>query len=663
MNKEFFKKLFDESNLLIIIPATFIVASLVVLFIFGFSDPKTYKVEEIDSLLLSQSVSENDYLVEFSNGEYSPENPFFILNPYGMSPLTGLLMFETDDVKEYKVVIKGKTIDSFFEYYTEPLISHIIPVYGLYPNFNNEILLYELVGEDTYELVHTENVKTDKLPSNIILPTLLETTYEYFGNDLMIAMSNSSNVPVGYDLNGDVRWYLNKELSWGPKELENGNFLFGNRDLVDPYYSAELLEIDYLGKIYGRYNMPYGYHHDVAELQNGNLIVATNNFLDTVEDIIVEIDRETGETVKTIDIDNYLSVLDGTSEMWTLVDWFHSNSLYYDKFSNSLIISGKNQDIVLSIDYETQKLNWIIGDPVNWDEGLVNKYFFTPIGENFEWQYGQSDVEILGNGDILIFDNGINKSKLRENDVSPEDTYSRAVVYRLDEELMTIEQVFEYGKALGTSFYSPENSNIDVRGINNYLIHSGENTWINGELNILPNYELEEGDNISQNSVTLEVFEDLEVFRMEIEDSIYQALRVSMYENTVNYSPVEGLSLGEHLETPKFIGHIHTKLNLLDTVPEEHEIEFVKEFDRLIFTGNFDIGQKVYLILKNDHDTRKYLVPTEENLISLVCFDDCDDDSIEIVYFINEEGVSGKFNIYLIMNDKEYNTYKNVTFE
>jgi hypothetical protein len=663
MNREFWKKLFDESNLLIIIPAAFIVASLVVLLIFGLSDPKTYQVTEIENILSTQSASENDYLVEFSNGEYTPEDPYFVLNPYDISPLTGLLMFDTSEAKAYKVVIKGKTIDSFMEYTTDELISHIIPIYGLYPNFDNEVLLYELIDDDTYELVHTEIVKTGKLPSNIVLPSVLQTTSEYFGNDLMITMSNTSNMPVGYDINGHVRWYLNKELTWGPDQLENGNFIFGYRDLVNPYYNAEILEIDYLGKIYGRYNIPFGYHHDVTELQNGNLIVATNDFYGTVEDIIIEIDRSTGEIVKTIDMDNYLNMLDGTSEMWTLIDWFHLNSLYYDKNSNSLIVSGKNQDIVLSIDYETLKLNWIIGDPVNWDEKTVSDYFFTPIGEDFEWQYGQSDVEILGNGDVLIFDNGINKSKLRENDILPRDTYSRAVVYRLDEELMTIEQVFEYGKSLGNTFYSPEYSNVDVHGIDNYLIHSGENAWIRGELNILPGYELGERDILQQKSTTLEILDGVEVFRMEMEDSVHQAIRVSLYKNATNYSPVEGLNLGSQLVTREYIGYIRTKPNLLDTVPEEHEINFVKEFDRLVFTGNFKIGQEVYLVLEGNHETRKYLIPTEENPFALVCFEVCEDDLIEIMFFINEEEVSGKFNIYLVMNDKEYNTYKNVTFE
>ncbi len=571
-------------------------------------------------------------------------------------------MFDTSDSKEYKVIVKGKTVDGDIEYNTESLISHIIPIYGLYPGMNNIIELYEFDGVDSYTLVHVEYVNTKELPNSIVLPSLLETTYEYFGNDLIVTMSNSSNMPVGYDLHGDVRWYLNKELSWGPNQLENGNFIFGSRSLFEPYYSAELIEVDYLGKVYNLYNIPFGYHHDVDEMPNGNLLVATNDFEGTIEDIVIEIDRTTGEIVKSINIDDYLNLLDGTSEMWTLMDWFHLNSIVYDRHSDSLILSGKNQDVVISIDYSTLELNWVIGDPARWDSEFVSEYFFTPVGVEFEWQYAQSDVEVLSNGDILIFDNGINKSKSREFYVLGEDTYSRGVVYRLDTELMTIEQIFEYGTDLGNSFYSPEYSNVEGYGINEYLIHSGENTTINDILNILPGYALEEGDTFEQLSTTIGIEDGVEVFKMEIIDSIYQAIRVSLYGNAINYSPEEGSVLGEHIETAEYEGKITKKFNLLDTVPKEYNLSFIKEFDRLVINGTFSEGEEVYIILEGNRETKRYLIPTVENSLSPVCFSVCDDGFIDVTYFINNEEVFGRFNILIIIDGKEYNTYKNVIF-
>ena len=664
MNKLFWKKLFDESNLLIIIPAIVVIATFVLFLIFGLSDPDTSGVNVTESLVVNQSIYEEFYLTNLSNNDYTVDNPYFVLNPYNISPLTGLLMFNTSESKEYKVVIKGKTIEADIVYNTESLISHLIPIYSLYPGMENTIEVYEKDNLDVYTLVHTELVETAELPSNIVLPSFIGTSFAHFGNDLMITMSNTSNMPVGYDFRGDVRWYLSTELSWGPDQLNNGNFLFGNRNLFSDYYfSTELLEIDYLGKVYTQFTIPNGYHHDFAEMPNGNLLVATNDFLGSIEDIVVEIDRTTGEIVKTINIDDYLNILDGTSEMWNLVDWFHLNSVTYDSSTDSLILSGKNQDIVISINYETNELNWVIGDPENWDSAFVDEYFFTPVGVDFEWQYAQSDVEILSNGDIIIFDNGINKSKLREFDVSPSVTYSRAVVYRIDTDLMTISQVSEYRKALGNSFYSPEYSNVDVYSLNEFLIHSGENTLINGELNLFPNYEIVDGDVVEKLSTTVEVKDGVEVYRMEIKDSIYQTLRVSIYENTVNYSPTVGTILGSQLETEEYTGKINTKMNLLDNVPSKYNINFEKEFDRLIFNGTFSQGDIVFLILEGNHETRRYIVPTIESSFSSVCYDVCDDDYIDVTYFINEEGVSGKYNIKLIINGKEYYTYKNVIFE
>ena len=136
--------------------------------------------------------------------------------------------------------------------------------------------------------------------------------------------------------------------------------------------------MDMLGKVYTEYSLEGGYHHDYFELPSGNILVATddfNNKYGTVEDIIVELDRNTGEIVKKYDLKNILPMKDGQSENWTSYDWFHNNSVWYDLKTNSITLSGRHQDAVINIDYETGKLNWILGDPTNWSEEY-KKYFF-----------------------------------------------------------------------------------------------------------------------------------------------------------------------------------------------------------------------------------------------------------------------------------------------
>ncbi len=77
-------------------------------------------------------------------------------------------------------------------------------------------------------------------------------------------------------------------------------------------------------------------------------------------------------------------------------------------------------------------------------------------GQDFEWSTGQHAVNILDNGNILLFDNGLMRN------FQSEPSYSRAVEYKIDEEKMTIQQVWQYGKERGLEMYSPITSDVDV---------------------------------------------------------------------------------------------------------------------------------------------------------------------------------------------------------
>ena len=57
-----------------------------------------------------------------------------------------------------------------------------------------------------------------------------------------------------------------------------------------------------IGKIYKEYRLPSGYHHDEFEMEDGNLLVLTQDLpTGTVEDMCVLIDRETGKILKSWD--------------------------------------------------------------------------------------------------------------------------------------------------------------------------------------------------------------------------------------------------------------------------------------------------------------------------------------------------------------------------
>lgn len=105
-------------------------------------------------------------------------------------------------------------------------------------------------------------------------------------------------------------------------------------------------------------------------MENGNLLVLSNNLSDgTVEDYIVEIDRKNGNIVNTIDLTTILPQEEGKSANSTEYDWFHNNSIWYDENTNQILLSGRHQDIVVSLDYTTKKLTILLVIPLI---GVVN---------------------------------------------------------------------------------------------------------------------------------------------------------------------------------------------------------------------------------------------------------------------------------------------------
>jgi len=668
MIKVLLKKFFIEDNLLVIINGFIIMFLLIGFLIFGLLEPSSTYLKETPSQTQLQQDYEEAFLTEFNEGDYSAENPYFVIDPYHVSPLSGLMMFETNKPSMYKVVILGKTSDANIEFITPLTTSHYIPIYGLYAGHFNTIKLYQIDFASSYyptpeTLVSEVNVLTDQLPESILTPSVIDTTYEYFGNDLMMLMPALGTLPVAYDFNGEVRWYLSTNLTWAPTLLENGHLLLGtNRVIASPYYTTGLYEIDFLGKIYTEYILPGGYHHDVYEMSNGNLLVGTSDFDGTVEDVIVEINRQTGEIVKSWDLADYLPKLDGMAEMWTTYDWFHNNSIAYDEVTDSIILSGRHQDAVISIGYSSNELNWVIGDPTNWGEDFVKEYFFTPLGD-FEWSYAQHSATVLENGNIFLFDNGNNRSKLREFDVLAEDNYSRGVIYNYDMITMTIFEEYQFGKELGEDFYSPYISNVYYYADGNYLIHSGGHSEVNYEVLNIPAPLSEDFLDAKLNSITIEVQGDEVVYRLEVASNFYRAKRISLYTDETSFNLGPAVTLGNFLVTSVSNEEFETVYNFFVTVPKNYELNLEKESDRLVISAVFDHHEVVYAVLVSDNERLVYNIPTGSSTYTAMCTVVSDGDDRKVSFYINEEGLSGTYKIYLYVDGQEYNTYQKVNFK
>ena len=614
------------------------------------------EVEQVVSLMDSQMEKEKEFQIE----GYTLDNPNVIVNPYGNSPLTALVIFQTDEDVEVTVTIPGKDKNSTFTHTFASTKEHYLPIYGLYAGKKNEITLS--VGDQTKKVI----IETDALPEDMILPTSVKADKSKLGNDLYFFTPSSSGYTVAYDVNGDVRWYLTNYALWRIDRLENGNLLVSTEKLVNsPYYMTGMYEMTLLGKIVKEYSLEGGYHHDYYEMPNGNFLVASDNFSSgTVEDYIVEVDRENGDIVKTFDLTKILNKEDGKSENWSQYDWFHNNSVWYDEKTNSITLSGRHMDAVINISYETGELNWIIGDSTNWSEEY-QKYFFTPVGEDFEWQWSQHAAMITPEGYVFILDNGNNKSKIASEYVPASESYTRGVMYKIDTEKMTIEQVFEYGKERGSSFYSPYISDVDYLDKNHYIVHSGGIVSVDGKPSNQP-AGLTSG-NVKLTSDTVELLNDQVIFEIVLPTNNYRVEKMDIYENEVfslgGQSKVGSLGKTEVDDKSIFFG---IGAHDFEEIKDSHEIQLTKEVDRLVFSGRFLRGTEVEVLLYQNGFAKSYDVPISKKPYTALCVDVFTEEETEngivVTKYINQEELNGKYSIYLKIDGILYDTEQYVRF-
>lgn len=492
-----------------------------------------------------QSEKEKKYQNLLKSGEYTEDNIYVQLDPYDASPLSALLLFQTEDAMTVDISVAGKdeatTIkNSFDDYETD----HSIPVLGLYPDTENEVTV-TLTDESGNSMEKTVTIKTGTLAKSIATIDVKEADTQKMdlGDSELTFVIPSTKRAYAFDANGDVRWHSTRYNSHIFKELTNGNLLYLTKESNDADTYNVLLETDYLGKIYHRYDFSSSsaandtgksegemtvIHHDGIELPSGNFLLTVNDGSNYIEDTMIELNRETGEIEKTIDLKDILPEAfyedyDSTSREDGKVDWFHQNSVEYDEADNSIIISGRHQDTIMKIDYDTSEIKWIMGDSDGWPESY-QKYF---LKGDVKASGGQHAAIVLPDQDdndettdILYYDNNISVTR---GDEETSEKYSEARQVRINDAEMTIEEVWTFGEALGKDYYTK------IIGSARYLSNTG---------NRLVNFGYrDEG----QTSSIMEVTEEGEtVLNVDLTDFptsawAYRAERFSLYNEDWTY--------------------------------------------------------------------------------------------------------------------------------
>ena len=408
-------------------------------------------------------------------------------NPSGYAPLTAEITLRTNRPVQVEIFIAGTSgpAGDVMHRFDDVAQEFKLPVLGLYASVTNPVRLRFFDEEGAYlgEVTHD-------IPAPPLITAMPRVTVDasvpsdmkpgmnlvgYFGH----AGQQFPMRPFMFDPQGIVRWFVDfhshpqlKDLFFdaGLERLANGNFYVGDS------HTDHIYEVDMLGRVVNKWPMPgFSFHHHVQEMPNGNLLATVdNNAIRTIEDHIIEIDRESGEIVHVWDLNQSL---DNQRRVWSTNsrDWVHANGLQYDPNDDTIIVSGRLQGTVKVRRDNT--VVWLLAPHRGWQTGGngadLKEFLLQPLDadgqpitdpavldgtENhpdFEWAWYQHSPELLPDGTLLLFDNGDNRN------YTGFGPYSRVVQFRIDKDAMTVEQVWDYGTERGRQAFSRIVSDVD----------------------------------------------------------------------------------------------------------------------------------------------------------------------------------------------------------
>lgn len=384
------------------------------------------------------------------SGAYLYPNMFLAVNPFGEAPLTALILFETEGSCGIRVTVPGDTRGTDFIYSLPVTKHHRIPVIGLYPKRKNKVKI-ELLNERNAVIdsrvvpVQTKALPVDLL--DVIRP------FKVAENPAFEKIMISGGVDIktcAFDKMGSIRYYLRRRVrGYGIFPLSEGRFVFMEKEVVIPSYSnpqtSVYHDMDYMGRVYRTYLSEKGVHHTLEEKDNGNFLTGSNSMMEHTEDMVIEVDRETGEIVWELKIEDLFD-----DKYQNMMDWAHVNSAVYYPKDETVLISLRNVHAVISVDYKTKKLRWLLSDVKFWKGTKMTDKLLKPVGD-VKWTYQQHaayelDDDFDGNPDtkhIMIFDN--HWAKRRKAKSFDGDPLSYVSIYTVNEKEGTVALYKHFG--------------------------------------------------------------------------------------------------------------------------------------------------------------------------------------------------------------------------
>lgn len=392
---------------------------------------------------------------------YTFSHVLVIPNPYGLAQQTALILFNSS--KEYRVRYRVQGDDGAdFVAETEPTRRHRVAIMGLYLNRSNKVDLY-LVDEND-EIVKHRMIRIYVPDAAINSQGIVTKVDKEAELPMPMMMVNGVTFkPMALDHNGAIRYALQLRTNrMGMIPLQNGHFLFADRtascvNSLGKIQPCRYHEMDYLGRVYRTFIIK----EPISPIatQNGNsLYLATASDVEHVNDCILELDMNSGELVRKIDLaqilgDQYRDVSD-----WTKMS-------YMEYRDGCLLLTLRRLHTVLCLELDTLQPRFLLSAAGVWDGTAMEKYVLQPEeGTVFRMGWPCSATWTSDNK-MLVF-NGRARGDLEQGYSDLEHSEVVEILWNREQNSYSVKYTHESDRTLtyGTAMQLPEQKIMYLQG-------------------------------------------------------------------------------------------------------------------------------------------------------------------------------------------------------
>ena len=359
-------------------------------------------------------------LMEMVGQGASMDAPLAVLDPFGTGSNGLLLSFRTErrsqirytvhttsaELPDYTAVAQSSADGNSFSR------NHCFLLIGLVPGETNEVTL-EALGERgrvqqtvtfTIEMPEAISGYANQLDTSDGDSTAALTDGLYYA----MGLGDYYGYTFFFDNDGVLRYEMVLE------GFHSDRFLYTDGGLYTCVSSRKIALMSPLGQAVRVYDLgQYELHHDINWGPDGTILALVNDTKqDTVMDVVVSLNPETGEVSEVVDfselMDGYygemthpVPITGGSFWQAGEDDWLHLNSVQYMEKDDSILVSSRETSTIIKVSdiQGTPTLSAFIGDPAFWADTPYADLCYAMDGD-FVAQYGQHDVELVADDSL-----------------------------------------------------------------------------------------------------------------------------------------------------------------------------------------------------------------------------------------------------------------------